>query len=227
MNQPQPCELIAAYFTGIEADRAARALRAYFAPDLHFTGSAFDGLLDHGTPDRFTAIDMLAVTTLSVEVPPRAAIRLIESPDVEPLLAAIPTTADLWSDLELLHDDSHADRLWKLVRSHDGIGRTITSKLLAAKRPHLIPIYDQHVQAALGFDNQWPFMLAVARSPKVTQLLIDVGNSRTAAGVPAEVSVLRIIDIVIWMRQHGWHSHDTSNCACDFTGFQLALGEAA
>jgi hypothetical protein len=73
VTEPQPYERIAAYFTGVEADRAARALRAYFAPDLHFTGSAFDGLLEHGNPNRFTAIDMLAVTTLSVEVPPRAA----------------------------------------------------------------------------------------------------------------------------------------------------------
>ena len=227
MTEPQPCERISAYFTGIEADRAARALRSYYAPGLHFTGSAFDGLLDHGNPNGFTAVDMLAVTTLSVEVPPRAALRLIGSPDVEPLLASIPTAADLWTYPELLHDDSHASRLWTLVRSHDGIGRTITSKLLAAKRPHLIPIYDQHVRAALGFDNQWPFMREVARSPKVARLLVDIGNCRTAAGVPIEWSVLRIIDVVIWMRQHGWRSHDTSSCDCDFTGFQLAVGEVA
>jgi hypothetical protein len=151
---------------------------------------------------------------------------LIESPDVESLLAAIPTAADLWTDPELLDDDSHANRLWALVRSHDGVGRTITSKLLAAKRPHLIPIYDHHVQVALGFDSQWPFVQAAARDPEVAHLLGDICNARTAAGVPIEVSVLRIIDVVIWMRQHGWRSHDTTNCDCDFTGFQLALGEA-
>ncbi len=227
MTEPQPCERIAAYFTDAEADRAARALRAYFAPDLHFTGSAFDGLFDHGNPNCLTAVDMLAVTTLSVDVPPRAALRLIGAPDVELLLGAIPTGADMWTSPELLDDDSHANQLWTLVRSHDGVGRTITSKLLAAKRPHLLPIYDRHVQAALGFDNQWPFMQEVARSPAVEDLLANVGTCRTAAGVPAEVSVLRIIDAVIWMRQHGWHSHDTSNCDCDFAGFRLPVGEVA
>jgi hypothetical protein len=74
----RPCDRITPYFVGVEADRAACALRADFAPDLHFTGSAFDAVLEHSNPNRFTAIDMLAVTTLSVEVPPHAAIRLIE-----------------------------------------------------------------------------------------------------------------------------------------------------
>ena len=221
-----PCDRIDAYFSEVEFDRSVRAMRSYFAPDLHFTGSAFDGLFDAASPNEFTALDMLAVSTLSVEVPPRAALRLIASSDVRPLLVEIPASATIWSHPELLDDVGFANQLWRLVRAHDGVGRTISSKLLAAKRPHLIPIYDQHVGAALGFgDHQWPFMQAVARDAQVEPLLHTIEQARTAAGILAGISVLRLIDIVIWMRRHGWTSHETHSCDCDFRGFELPVGE--
>jgi Family of unknown function (DUF6308) len=47
-------------------------------------------------------------------------------------------------DPQKLSAESPAGQLWELLRgARDGVGPTRTSKLLAAKRPRLLPIWDK------------------------------------------------------------------------------------
>jgi hypothetical protein len=217
-----PCERVSAYFGGDEFDLAVRALASYYAPDYHYTGSAFDHLIATSPPGCFTSIDMLAVSMLSVTVPPRAALWLVDSSEASDLLAELPIDASVWDNPELLDRDGAAWKLWKVTDDRYGVGATIASKLLAAKRPKLIPIYDRHVDEALNFGtSEWAFWQMTARGDSVGELLSNVEAAKTRAGVPRSVTALRTIDVVVWMRQHGWTTHDAQKCrvGCNFTGF--------
>ncbi|RII41598.1 hypothetical protein DWB68_11655 [Galactobacter valiniphilus] len=93
-------------------------------------------------------------------------------------------------------------RLWKLIHGVDGIGVVMTSKLMARKRPQLIPIYDSFVKSVLGLKSdaaQWrEFHEALSRNErKVERTLLDLGRE---AGHP-DLSALRVFDILVWMEK--------------------------
>lgn len=112
-----------------------------------------------------TPEDVVAVKMLSVEIPSRVVAWLLDNgrQEIEGLLRRIgPPDLSICDSRADLTDAGAAWELWALIRMRRwkryGMGRTKTSKLLAAKRPALIPIYDQHVAKAL-FDgpdsNDW------------------------------------------------------------------------
>ena len=75
----------------------------------------------------------------------------------------------------------------------------IAGKLLAAKRPHLVPIYDQRVSQALGpypRHQYWACWRHALQDEAKREAVRSVGVD---AGLPATVSLLRILDIIIWM----------------------------
>lgn len=59
------------FFEGDNRPVAVSALQDYAG---HYTGAWFDGLTDHDLPNRITASDLVAVTTLGVEIPPNKSI---------------------------------------------------------------------------------------------------------------------------------------------------------
>ena len=92
---------------------------------------------------------------LSVTVPPHAAIRILETErdDFSRFLKAVGTDRPLWeADEAELAAGSPADELWQRLTGLHDVGPVIAGKLMASKRPNLIPVYDQDVYAALG----WP-----------------------------------------------------------------------
>jgi hypothetical protein len=137
-------------------DQACRDLRLYFGVGLGrgklppFTGGRFE-FLDGGgdRPDacnRFTASDILSIEMLSVQLPPLVALDLLEGAlgeEAAVLLKQIPTSVPLWDDEAegLIEDDGPADSVWRLLESQDGVGWVTAGKLLARKRPSLIPVY--------------------------------------------------------------------------------------
>lgn len=150
-------------------DQAERDLRRYYGVGLTptsgqlpaFEGGRFESLDGGGDRvdvcDRFTASDLLAVELLSVEVTPRVILDLLEGALGEKateLLREIPTSLPLWSeDAEgLIKKGGPADSLWRLLDHEDGVGWVTAGKLLARKRPALIPVYNGVVRCALG----WP-----------------------------------------------------------------------
>jgi Family of unknown function (DUF6308) len=136
----------------ISADRAPHDLRRYLR---RTGGSQLERLADYDTPDEFTDSGFRAVQTLSVSVLHTAWqwLRGEGRKQVRCLLQAIPCSLDIW-DVEpegysaVLGPGSPAGRLWVLLYEMQAgarsAGRAVTArKLLHAKRPRLIPIFDR------------------------------------------------------------------------------------
>lgn len=175
-----------------------------------FTGSRFEAIAQlNSDPNSIGPADLVAITTLSVDIKGDAAVRILEtdSARISELLAQIPADLKIVdADEGLLVEGSAASQLWRVLRDgRDGIGRTKTSKLMAAKRPRLIPIWDSFVEQATGLDtsDNWrqfqSVLLADGRS--IWKWLGDIRND--VDDLPAEVSELRILDVLLWMSVHG------------------------
>ncbi|MGF6832835.1 hypothetical protein QF015_001000 [Paenarthrobacter sp. TE4293] len=202
-------------------DEAAALVSEYYTKlyrhGIPQTGSRFDDWAGGGeraeVANAITADDLLAVSFLSVQVPPPAIIGLLETREAEvaKLLEEIPTGLDLAAvsadEYEaVLGALSPANKLWRLLRGTDtyrwGIGPTTASKIMARKRPRLVPIYDSVVGPLMGLNNndtQWRTWHTV---------LTDGGGLpdrltaiRKKSGIDLQTSQLRTMDVVLWM--HG------------------------
>lgn len=141
-------------------------------------------------------------------MPSRAAIGVLgdHSSEITKLLAQISDFADLSSvtDFEyesVLGRESSARQLWDLLRQTGstrwGIGPTIASKIMARKRPHLIPIEDSmgNRVTGLGRQNSWQLWWEALRADSV--LNARAGEVREHIERP-ELSTLRTLGIVLW-----------------------------
>lgn len=147
-------------------DAALRLLTRYFAPVVGdpgiYTGAAWDDWDPSGRRqqdiDEFTADDCMAVTLLSVNIPGQAAHKVLgkDRARYSALLAEVGPDRDLVEVAEPITDDWPAPVLYRAVRELPKVGRTKTSKLLARKRPALIPIWDSVIGGvALAGDYFW------------------------------------------------------------------------
>ena len=203
---------------GIALDEAQRLAGEYFAPSEKFpgtrayTGAHFDTFAqDHNLTNTLTAPDLLAVQCLSVTVPPRAALGILgdSSQEISRLLSNICPELSIErieNEKEFekhLGDDSPAQELWNLLRRNDrrdrrwGIGPTTASKILARKRPHLIPIEDSVVNqvTGIGGKNSWRQWWEALREDEF--LAERASSVRSHVGQP-RLSTLRTLDIVLW-----------------------------
>jgi Family of unknown function (DUF6308) len=205
--------------------RSVDDLREYFgvgappgtAPP--FTGGRFDQLAGGGDRTGFehliTPDDLIAVELLSVHVPKHVALELLEGPlgeDVAAELRALDTDVDLGSAAaaNLLADGGPADLAWRLLKAPDGMGWVTAGKLLARKRPRLIPVYDGVVRCALGRPpNAW-LWLNDSFSEGQRELARRLVDIRQRTGVPDAVPPPRVLDVVLWMRHR--RSHRSSRC---------------
>ncbi|MER5336784.1 DUF6308 family protein [Micromonospora sp. NPDC002717] len=200
----------------LDDSRSAVDLQRYFhaAGPSAFTGGQFERLGGGGDRpecrDVVTAEDLIAVELLSVRVPPSTALELLQGrlgEDVSAELAQIPTSVRLGSAdaVPLMDKGGHADCAWRLLRKADGIGWVVAGKVLARKRPRLVPVYDEVVSCAFrtgkGF---WCWLHERLREEDhaLEQQLVDLG---VRAGVPSEVTPLRVLDVVVWMRHRDGH----------------------
>jgi hypothetical protein len=189
---------------------AAALLDRYFNSDT-FSGGRFERFAGGGdqpnVSGRFTSDDIVAVSLLSVRIPGRPALCVLETLAIElnALLAAIPDGVDLWeTPEENIAPDSPADRLWHRLVDVPGIGAVTAGKLLARKRPRLIPVYDRVVKAALGRadEDEWwrPLRMVLVENPR---LIATLESLRDAVRLDDQVSLLRVLDVCIWMGAGG------------------------
>jgi len=195
---------------GVGADAA---IRKYFSTTgKGFTGSQFELAGDGDHPHEITARDLVAVTMLGVQVPERPALWILENgrDQVRTLLEQVPTNVDMWDPgaQEHLAPGGRLWRLWDLLgeaywpvqRRSNGLGRTKRSKLLAAKRPRLVPVVDTIVEQQLGkAGNYWQaFGDVMADEPLRREI------ERATKAAPDHVSLLRRLDVVVWMTGKGF-----------------------
>jgi len=172
-----------------------RLVATYFNPDTSFAGTSYD-LLGENPPGVLVLDDLLATTLLNISWRPRAIRVLVDSGDyIASRLAAIPHDLDLW--------DADPDVLESVTALHQwldglpGVGPVIASKLLARKRPRLVPIHDEIVLRVLAPPkNQfWPTLAGTLTEP----VLRDEIEALRPAGVDSP-SLLRLLDVAIWTR---------------------------
>lgn len=94
-----------------------------------------------------------------------------------------------------------ATELWNRLGER-GLDRLTVArhKLLARKRPHLLPIYDRVALKVLSApERTWwePWWKALAQNPDIVERLEEL---RREVDVASHLSLLRVADIVIWMR---------------------------
>lgn len=178
-----------------------------------YSGGAFDRAIDHDYPNEFTQRDFDAVAKLKVAVlkPTQAWLKGDGRAEVSRLLNAIDQDLDIWDVTEedfdeILGENGPAWRLWKLIEGlqkegragHAGTGVT-AGKLLHGKRPRLIPIYDDKaVKPTLHVTdvNVWGAFWCILRNEDVRTRLDEIQQSVPES---AELSTLRVLDIVVWM----------------------------
>jgi hypothetical protein len=205
----------------LAGDAALVALDLYFGG--RYTGAWFDAA-GRGTdpasgapvdpePNRLTVEDLLSLALLDVPLKPREMIDLFEvNRDLDHLLgrisrhlalAAAPSARDLTEPPWASAAEAH-----RLLRTVSGVGRTRASKILARKRPHLIPIWDRHVGEGLGMrsmDQDWAIVqdVVVEHADRLQELGDQLRGNHRDAGRIHGLSLLRVLDVVVWMRVHG------------------------
>jgi hypothetical protein len=202
-------------------EQACRDLRLYFgvgpktAEVPRYTGGRFE-FLDGGgdradVHGRFTASDIVALSLLGVQLPPRVSLDLLEGglgQEASALLGEIPVSVNLWDAeaAELIEKGGPADRLWWLVEEQDGAGWVTAGKLLARKRPSLIPVYDNVVRCAFGWPEKFWTALHKALRDEDGSLQATLNDLKQRADLPCQVSPLRVLDVAIWMRHRRPHA---------------------
>jgi Family of unknown function (DUF6308) len=183
------------------SDEVDRNLRRYFDGEAgdQFTGRWFDHFAAIGDPNRFEASDIVAVEALSVEVPSEAAGRLLitDSERFNSLLRAIPRTVDLWTAGRLqVTVGSAADDLHAALKELPKVGEVTAGKLMAAKRPRMIPIFDERVDQLLAPADElfWVSMYDELKDDEHRRVIEQVCRN-----TPSYVSLLRRIDVALWM----------------------------
>lgn len=145
-------------------DRSVPELRTYFnidTPDAapRYTGARFDTLGCGGGRDEvrdvITPYDLLAVACLDVTVPTPVALELVEGPlgrEIGACLRGIPTGVALGEAgaRECVEPGSFAVEAWELLKASDNVGWVIAGKVLARKRPRLIPVWTPSSSAPLA-----------------------------------------------------------------------------
>lgn len=209
------------FVSGSAMPKAIGHLCSYFGS---YTGSWFQTLADAASPNDITEKDLVAVTMLSVKVPATAAIWLQHQgrENVKKLLAAVGDDLDIWNApqsqikgaLEVyaaLREDA-----WGPEEKARRIGPVTASKLVAAKRPRLVPVWDREVHAALRplNDQYWLTMWDYCQSDDGKRLRSVLGEVKDTAlkeispdgserANLQNASLLRILDIAVWMEVYG------------------------
>jgi hypothetical protein len=213
--------------TELFADDSAALVRAYFTEHElesgNHTGRFFGRLggVSDDTPDpdpnRFTPVDLVAVSTLGDPVSGAAALQLLgvgrnATTDWPRLFAAVPVELHISSPegralLRGRTTDGEprpaARELWHALLAIDGIDPVLASRLLHRKRPKLLPITDALVETVLGTtDEWWAAMADWFEDPGTLGDLVALREQALeGTGVSGgEVSLVRMIHVVLWMR---------------------------
>jgi hypothetical protein len=192
-------------------EAAVTLVRRYLRPDPHlagavaYTGSRLEGWDGGGDRDgvahRFTDADITAVALLSVEIPPRAVIELLSRrrDELTKLLSEIPCDVTLAeANAADIGPGSAAWRLWDALLRVDEVGWVTAGKLLARKRPRLVPIYDHVVRSVVGApDNFWEELRQALQADGAS--LAERLQIVAATAKAPHLTPLRVFDIVAWM----------------------------
>lgn len=186
-------------------EKARELVAAYFDANRPFAGFTFT-TLGENAPATVGLDDLLAVSLLDVRIT-APAVRWFQDPvhreHVSRQLESIDPEVTLWEASEDLLE--RAEGLWETLVLRDGppgIGPVTAGKLLARKRPRLIPIWDEVVDTYLR-PPQGAFWRSLAESLRDSELRASIDSLRPGAGERVDVGTLRLLDVAVWMRFSG------------------------
>jgi hypothetical protein len=189
-------------------DECTKALERYFsgAPSDPFTGRRFEHFSALSNPLHLDANDIAACGSLSVPLTGKAIDGLLgNAARIDELLERCPARSETLWEVDPTGPEYRAlDELYGLVRGVSDVGYVTASKLLACKRPHLVPIRDQVVETLLGSPEAWWAPWRTALTPELVGVTEALGGDDLG-----HVSVLRKLDVVLWMYGKGERSFDT------------------
>lgn len=186
VKHPRAPELVNAFFTEGETRKG----------EPGFAGLTFLEL-PNNHPYAISAEDLLAVSLLDVAFGPSAVRSLLFDSEYQSrvcrLLQGIPHDRPLWEvdDLDAAH------RLWDTFQELPEVGYVKAGKLLARKRPHLIPIVDQVVERLVQAPSgtYWSTFRDFLRTPDSREAVMSL----LPTGLRETVPLLRALDAAIWM----------------------------
>jgi hypothetical protein len=183
--------------------KALSYLRTYYGKggNGQYTGAYFDDWALDQDAFHFSADDVVAVSFLSVFVPPMAAHRLLvtEADRFSELLRGMGPDRDLATEEAPIDDTWTGRRLYRALLALPNVGPTTASKLAARKRPRLVPIYDSVVaQVTDGRVSYWEPLRLELRRPD-GGLHARLLRLKADAGLPDGISAIRVFDVVTWM----------------------------
>jgi hypothetical protein len=164
-----------------------------------FAGRTFDDL-EPNLSDKWTPSDLVAVSLLDVRVRPSGVRAILQDHKAHfnALLSHVSHKIALWDDSDDVDHALHsAEALQHELRELPGIGRVTTSKLMARKRPRLIPIDDRVIRGRLGLSVDEPFWRPM-RSVLRENGTLDAIRSLRPDG-HSGISELRVLDVALWM----------------------------
>jgi len=193
-----------------DLDAAAAAIIRH----LDATTGHFDRLSQQSDPQRIAAADIVACSMLDAAIPAPAAAWILSAEGqwlTTEILADIPSHDDLWScgASSILR----AADLFQLLRAPtsqlpaspdtSALGQATATRLLAAKRPRLVPIDDRQIRQTLRYpkDALW---FRRWRDIMDDELIGLARTARHLAGADRPTAVnlseLRVLDIVVRQR---------------------------
>lgn len=189
-------------------------LKEYYSSNAPFyTGSYFESLESYNNPEnRITASDLYAVGTLNTPIRRKAAMGILitEADEIDALLSQVTgrklSTLSKEERDEHLGPDSAAQKLYVALRRKNKpseekwqVSPTRASKIMARKRPHLIPINDRIIKNAIEKktkDNDWKLWWEALTED---DYLEDRAETLRQAIDRPRLSTLRVLDVLLWM----------------------------
>jgi hypothetical protein len=198
LSNPDPTvtNALARLQAALATPNLGEAVRLYFGADSSFAGHTFDEL-GNNPPDQITSDDLLAVTLLDVPWSPPAVRALLgeEANHLNGLLEAVDSNTTLWDGNRGCQELTKASALWSAVVRLPGVGPTRAGKLLARKRPLLVPIVDSVVVSAVGNSGRTWATLRYCFKQESFKRAVGLLRSQESG----DASLLRIFDVAIWM----------------------------
>jgi hypothetical protein len=215
----------------LDAHHAVQLLRQYFDREddrYAYSGAAFDTYpadpSDGKAPSSqeaniITDSDLIALTMLGIHITGYAALAVTQyrRTKISQLLSDIPPDASIEDDASeaLLGRGAAAWDLWELLRDIAADNRKSTrfgpvaaGKLMARKRPNLIPIEDSQIAAAFRRpapdrdEHWWDDVRSALRDekpgPNGTTLADYLASLRRTANL-RHLPLLRVLDIIGWL----------------------------
>jgi hypothetical protein len=209
-----------AAWDGHECDR----VRAYYDPDSNYAGNLLTAIPSTSDND-VDAADLLAVSTLNIQVHPRAArALLLEDSGTRRSVRRVLREETLPSNLPITSLDSEPNQdgavltalqtaylEFRSARTDDGNAWVFAAKMCARKRPRLAPVRDNVVCELLNggplrrggigtFETDLQVFAYLMSSPlkhRLRDLRAELDSEHPGR---LEASDLRLLDVVLWTK---------------------------